>query len=128
MSFNTSKEPAKWTQVDSTETHNVYVSEKGAIKLTPLNVDGTEDNRHYKVAMIMPEAFKTIVTNSDMLKGLFDSELYQQLLKSKAQAKDKQYLERKIIKEQEKAGKTIQAALDNLKALGIDPKSVFKSA
>ena len=114
--YNANKTPANWVRHFELENGGrAYVSDKGAIKLVTRNEAGEEKF----VVCIMPsqlEFFRTL-----NLGPVAESEEYKQIMDARQDNKHKQYLERKIAAEQTKAAKTIQAALDNLKALGLDP-------
>lgn len=126
MSYE-NKPKANWTLSGTTETHNIYVSDKGCVKMVPFTREGAEDGRYQNTIMLMPKAFEAVLNHIEQLSLLHASELYQGIKTAKQQSADQKYIARELSIAQVRAAKQLQAAKDALRLAGIDPATVFKT-
>ena len=96
-----------------------HLTEKGAVSVyirTPNGQEQYQFSLRPSTVPLMP-GFEVIT----------ESEAWKQTLANKELNKARFYADKKIAIAQERAAKTIQAAMDQLKALGVDPATVLKN-
>ena len=114
--YQDNKQPANWihSQAIGDNEGKIYISDKGAVKITRFNSNGQEQF----VTCLTPTSLNllSLINITDLL----NSPEYQAVLKAKEDNKAQTYMAKRMAQEQEKAAKKVQAALDQLKILGVD--------
>lgn len=117
------KQPANWIKHQVLDNNvTMSISDKGSIMFRQ-----TDNNKF--LFCLTPSAAETMVNISGNLADLLVSPEYKAIIDVKQANKDKAYLAKQIQSHTEKAQKTIQAALDSLKASGMteaEAKRVLK--
>lgn len=94
-----------------------HLTEKGAVSVYIKTQNGQEQYQFSlrpSTVPLMP-GFEVIT----------ESEQWKQVIAAKELGKAQKYLDKRTAFAQEKAAKMVQAGLDNLRALGIDPATVL---
>lgn len=107
------KQPANWVKsviLDNNIT--MSVSDKGSVMFRQ-----TDSNKF--IFCFMPQQAEQLVNISGNLADLLTSPEYKAIIDHKQASKDKAYLAKQVLTHTEKARKTVQAALDSLKASGM---------
>ena len=117
MSFNNNKQPAVWvTSFNVGDGTRVYVSEKGALKLTTILPSGEERF----MCCLQPAHAMAIVNGAGEIGNFLLSDEYKAIEANKATVKEREKINQQLAREQEKAMRHAQAAIEQLKRLGLD--------
>lgn len=93
----------------------VYVSDKGAFKLTTIQASGEE-----KFLMCLtPAQAKILVNASGDIGNFLMSDEYKAIEQNKVLVKEREKIANQMHREREKAARNLQASIDKLKALGV---------
>lgn len=93
----------------------VYVSDKGAFKLTTIQANGEERF----LMCLTPAQTKILVNASGDIGNFLMSDEYKAIEQNKVLVKEREKIANQMHREREKAARNLQASIDKLKALGV---------
>lgn len=98
------------------------LTEKGAVTIYRNTDRGTSFCQALKPSDVKLHA----ELGNPAFQGIVDSPEWAAIQESKERAKVSRYADQKLALEQQRAAKMVQAGIDRLKAMGIDPAAVLK--
>lgn len=123
--YNNNKPQANWIHQINTESGlRMYVSDKGAIKFVTVSPGGEE---RFQLCLTPTQA-KMLVNASPDLCNLLLTPEYKAIEENKVLTKEREKINTQMQREQDKALKQAQAAIEQLKRLGLDVAVLNKSA
>lgn len=115
------KKPANWVSsviLDNNVT--VSISDKGSLMLRH-----TDNNKF--IMCLQPKQAELFINISGDLANVLTSPEYKQLLENKELVKEQAKITRQIATHADKARRTVQAAIDSLKAAGFSDEDARKA-
>lgn len=119
--YQDNKPKANWIKTFALDNNvTVSVSDKGSLMLRH-----TDDNKF--IMCLQPKQAELFVNISGDLGNLLASKEYQDILEDKEKNKEQAKIVKQVAVHAEKARRTVQAAIDSLKAAGFSEEDARKA-